>query len=154
MHSNFFSRVQPIQPGIGLAGVFLSTKSIFQPPFFYRPALQLVGHHIKTWQACSKAMSRAVLLNRCRSAATRSRTVPRGVCNFTGRGQQRPYTRSLAARPQTVSPWIAEAHPLVASRRSQACNQALMPFSKEPTPALLRPYSSKVQTHKIWASSP
>ncbi len=37
---------------------------------FYRPALQLVGHHIKTWQACSKAMSRALLL------------IPMQVCRY------------------------------------------------------------------------
>ena len=154
MHSSFFSRVQPIQPGIGLAGVFLSTKSIFQPTFF-------IGLHFSLWVTTSKPGKLVAKLcqeqfcsHRCRSAATRSRTVPRGVCNFTGRGQQRPYTRSLAARPQTVSPWIAVAHPLVASRRSQACNQALMPSSKEPTSALLKPDSSKVQTHKIWASNP
>ena len=69
---------------------------------------------------------------RCRSAATRSRTVPRGVCNFTGRGQQRPYTRSLAARPQTVSPWIAVAQPLFATRRSHASRQACP--SRPPSP--------------------
>ena len=34
-----------------------------------------------------------------RTPAARPRTVSWGVCNFTGRGQQRPYTRSPAARP-------------------------------------------------------
>ena len=36
---------------------------------------------------------------------SRPHAVPRGVCNFTGRGQQRPYTRSPAARPlRTIRP--------------------------------------------------
>ena len=70
MHSNFFSRVQPIQPGIGLAGVFLSTKSIFQPTFFIGLHFSLWVTTSKTRQACSKAMSRAILL------------IPMQVCSY------------------------------------------------------------------------
>ena len=113
MYSNFFAGCSPSNQGSASLECSSRRSPSSSQPFIgmrFSFAAKLCQEQFRSY--CSG------------SAATRPRTVPRGVCNFTGRGQQRPYTRSPAARPQTVTSWIAEAQPKVASCRSQASRQS------------------------------
>ena len=76
--ADFFRRLSPNQPEIGIVRAFLSHQA---------------------WLVCSLAVSRTSKPSPMPIRRSRPHAVPWGVCSFTGRGQQRPYTRSPAARP-------------------------------------------------------
>merc|ERR1719230_250174 len=49
MFSDFLSRLSPIQPEIGITGVFFSTKSFFQPTLM---SVLFISLPISSYRAC------------------------------------------------------------------------------------------------------